>query len=69
MGQPDEYTDATAVADRATLTADGRHGDRVPTAMVEALLDGNISGGSSIWELAEVLRLQASPATRWWRPS
>jgi hypothetical protein len=58
----DEYTDAMAIAYRETLTADLRHDERERTAMVEALLDGNVSGGSTVWEVAELLRLPASPA-------
>ncbi len=58
----DEYTDAMAIAYRETLTADLRHDERERTAMVEALLDGNLSGASSFWEVAELLRLPASPA-------
>jgi hypothetical protein len=58
----DEYTDAMATAYRETLTADLRHDERERTAMVEALLDGNLSGSSSTWEIAELLRLPASPA-------
>ena len=58
----DDYTDAMATAYRETLTADLRHDERERTAMVEALLDGNISSGSSFWEVAELLRLPPSPA-------
>jgi hypothetical protein len=58
----DEYTDAMASAYRDTLSADLRHDERERTAMVEALLDGDSSGASSIWEVAELLRLPASPA-------
>jgi PucR C-terminal helix-turn-helix domain/GGDEF-like domain len=58
----DEYTDAMAIAYRETLTADLRHDERERTAMVEALLDGDVSGGSSIWEVAELLRLPAGSA-------
>lgn len=61
IGQ-DEYTDAMAVAYRQTRTADLRHDERERTAMVEALLDGNPPGGSSIGQLADLLRLPASPA-------
>ena len=57
----DEYTDAMATAYRETLTADLRHDERERTAMVEALLDGTVPGSSSIWEIAELLRLPASP--------
>jgi PucR C-terminal helix-turn-helix domain/GGDEF-like domain len=58
----DDYTDAMAGAYRETITADLRHDERERTAMVEALLDGNVSGAASIWEVAELLRLPASPA-------
>ncbi len=58
----DEYTDAMAVAYRETLTTDLRHDERERTALVEALLDGDVSSGSSVWEVAELLRLPASPA-------
>jgi hypothetical protein len=57
----DEYTDAMATAYREVLTADLRHDERERTAMVEALLDGTVSGASSTWEMAELLRLPASP--------
>jgi hypothetical protein len=57
----DEYTDAMATAYRETLTADLRHDERERTAMVEALLDGTVSGSSSTWEIADLLRLPASP--------
>jgi hypothetical protein len=57
----DEYTDAMATAYRETLTADLRHDERERTAMVEALLDGTVSGSPSTWEIAEMLKLPASP--------
>jgi hypothetical protein len=57
----DEYTDAMATAYRETLTADLRHDERERTALVEALLDGTVSGSSSTWEIADLLRLPASP--------
>jgi hypothetical protein len=57
----DEYTDAMATAYRETLTADLRHDERERTAMVEALLDGTVSGSSSTWEIADMLKLPASP--------
>ena len=50
-----------ATAYRETLTADLRHDERERTAMVEALLDGTVSGSSSTWEIADLLRLPASP--------
>jgi len=58
----DDSTDAMAAAYRETLTADLRHDERERTAMVEALLDGNMSSAASIWEVAELLRLPVSPA-------
>jgi hypothetical protein len=58
----DDYTDAMAGAYRETLTADLRQDERERTAIVEALLDGNLSGATSSWELADLLRLPASPA-------
>ena len=57
----DEYTDAMVTAYRETLAADLRHDERERTAMVEALLDGTVSGSSSIWEIADLLRLPSSP--------
>ena len=57
----DEYTDAMANAYRETLTADLRHDERQRTAMVEALLDGTVSGSSSTWEIADLLKLPVSP--------
>jgi hypothetical protein len=57
----DDYTDAMAGAYRETLTADLRHDERERTAIVEALLDGNLSSTTSLWELADLLRLPASP--------
>jgi sugar diacid utilization regulator len=45
---------------RETLTSELRHDERERTAMVEALLDGNLAGATSIWEVADLLRLPAS---------
>jgi hypothetical protein len=58
----DYYTDAMATAYRETLAADLRHDERERSAMVQALLDGNVSSESSTWEIAELLRLPVSPA-------
>jgi PucR C-terminal helix-turn-helix domain/GGDEF-like domain len=58
----DDYTDAMATAYRDTLTAELRHDERERSAMVEALLDGDMSGTASAWEVAELLRLPSSPA-------
>jgi hypothetical protein len=57
----DEYTDAMATAYREAMAADLRHDERERTAMVEALLDGTVSGSASTWEIAELLRLPPSP--------
>jgi hypothetical protein len=56
----DEYSQAVSDSYRQAVAAEVRHDERERAALVESLLEGHLAHLTTVWEVAELLRLPAS---------